>query len=183
MIESLTSSPWISSTSMDSIQVTFMLTSYPSSFTADLQGGGCYSIEPTYKPSLGCYHYNGYMYEYTDNTITYTSGTKTITSVSEGPRSTFYRNETHTYTFTGDRASEVTGIVYVDMLRLVHKESDLVSATSAVKTTGSKGTTTATSNAAVRLGGTWREVGSSGIVGVVGVVMAAMGLGAAILWQ
>jgi hypothetical protein len=75
-------------------------------------------------------------------------------------------------------------MVYVAMLTLVHKESDLVSATSAAKVTGSKGTAAATSNAAVRLGGVRREGGgSNGIVGVVGIVVAAMGLGAAILFQ
>ncbi|KAJ5896244.1 uncharacterized protein N7473_005643 [Penicillium subrubescens] len=151
----------------------------PSSFTADIEGGGCYSIEPSYTPTAACWSDVGLFYENTENTITYTSGTKIITSVSEGPTSTTYKNETRSFTFPSSDASQFTGMVYVAMLTLVHKESDLVSATSAAKATGSK----ATSNAAVRLGGVRHEEGSNGIVGVVGVVMAAMGLGAAILFQ
>jgi hypothetical protein len=156
---------------------------FTSSFTADTLGGGCYSIEPTYKPTVGCYAHDGYWYENSENTITYTSGTQIITSVSEGPTSTFYRNETHTHTFTSGEGSQFTGMVYADMLTLVHKESDLVSATGSKGSAGGPGTAAATSNAAVRLGGVRREGESSGIAGVVGVVMAAMGLGAAILWQ
>ncbi|KAF3388430.1 hypothetical protein F1880_003237 [Penicillium rolfsii] len=152
---------------------TYNLT-FISSFTADMIGEGCFSVDPTYKPSGACYRH---VWLRGEETISYTSGTQVITSVSDSI-------ETETVTLADVQASKYTGMVYVYMLTLLHKKSDLVSAESAAKATGSEGTAaaTATSNAAVSLGGMKRE-GSNGIVGVIGVVMAAMGLGAAILWQ
>lgn len=76
------------------------------------------------------------------------------------------------------------------MVTLLHHESDLASASLAsasVTATGANasanatGTAAATSNAAVRLSGGRDRWG--GIGPVFGVVMAAMGLGAAIVWQ
>lgn len=73
------------------------------------------------------------------------------------------------------------------MITLLHHESDLASASSAsASATGSKtgnatGTAAATSNAAVKLVGgrdSWNGIGA-----VAGIVMAAMGLGAAIVLQ
>ncbi|CEJ59314.1 hypothetical protein PMG11_07942 [Penicillium brasilianum] len=156
----------------------------PSSFTPDAFGG-CYSVVPDYKPTWGCQAYTGYNYDYGDVTETYTSGTFTTTFVGEEPTTTIYKTETQTHTFNHGEKSDYSAISYLPMITLLHHESDLASASSA-SATGSKagnatGTAAATSNAAVRLLG--GRDGLNGIGAVAGIVIAAMGLGAAIVLQ
>ncbi len=146
---------------------------------------GCYSIASDYKLTGGCEVYTGFNYEYGETTVTYTHGGHTHTSVYDTRTATTYKTRTATLDWDSDAKSRFTALSYVPMVTLVHHQSDLASASSAAAATESKanvtGTAAATSNAAVRsVGG---RSGWDGVGGVVGVVMAAMALGAAIVFQ
>lgn len=147
---------------------------------------GCYSIASDYKITGGCEVYTDFNYEYGETTVTYTHGSHTRTSVYDTPTTTIYKTSTATLDWDSDAKSVLTALSYVPMVTLVHHQSDLASASSAAAATGSKVNATgtaaaATSNAAVRsVGG---RSGWDGAGGVVGVVMAAMALGAAIVFQ
>ncbi|KAJ5176176.1 uncharacterized protein N7482_002053 [Penicillium canariense] len=162
----------------------------PSSFTADPYGG-CYSVATDFKPTVGCEAYRGYNYEFGDTTVAYSYHGITSTRVMEVPTITVYKSSTITHTFNrfeiaSDRYSAIS---YVPMITLLHHQSDVASASlasasasaaAAAASANATASAAATSNAAVRLGG---RSGYDGVGAVVGVAVAAMALGAAIVLQ
>ncbi|THD00288.1 hypothetical protein EYZ11_000181 [Aspergillus tanneri] len=98
----------------------------PSTMTPD-NLGGCYSLVPDYKPTVGCYVYEHDEYQYETSTKLYTYGSSTRTHVWETPTATDSILTTYTETLYGIDQSLLTAISYMPMVTLVHHQSDLQS--------------------------------------------------------
>ncbi|KAL4816969.1 hypothetical protein BDW67DRAFT_184423 [Aspergillus spinulosporus] len=165
----------------------------PDFMTADANGA-CYSIVPSYTPTTGCQVVTGFNYEYGETTTTYTktytysddkgSETDVITRVDTYDIPTATEITVHTYTTTlvsYDKES-MTAMYIMPVVTLLYHESDLENAakeTAAAKAEA-EASETATNAANSLLGrnghSMWEGVGS-----VVGIWIAAMALGSALV--
>lgn len=145
--------------------------------TADTNGG-CYSVVKNYSPTVGCQVGTGYNYEYSSSPYTYTypSAGITRTGYREIPTATVYKTDTFSTTLDRDEQTYYTALSYAPMITLLHHQSDLQPASASASASATAATT---SNAAGRAGArasVWDGVGS-----VLGISVAAMALGAAII--
>ncbi|KAJ5590039.1 hypothetical protein N7450_004011 [Penicillium hetheringtonii] len=136
----------------------------PSAYTADMNVG-CYSTVSDYEiPSSGCYYNlgNAISFSKVKTEINGTTRTLSLPTLVNSTASTTPR----TSTFDSDDKSTMVGIARQAIITMIHKESD-----------NSKGGAS-TSNAAVKYTGasTWQGFGS-----VIGISVAAMALGAAMI--
>lgn len=146
--------------------------------------GGCYSVVSDYEPSVACTVSTRSIFEYGTSTVFITDGSTTRTTVGRVPTSTSYSVSTHSRTLRDKAKSSLTGIAYVEMVTLLHHSSDFTTGTASAGTgSGAESSETATStpttNAAGRLNPTGRAW--DGLGAVLGVSLAAMALGAAII--
>lgn len=143
--------------------------------------GGCYSAVTDYKPTVGCYVYTTAKMSYEMSSVAETRGGSTSTFFVDIPHYVESVTKTYSRTFRPKEQSMYTGISYVPMVTLVHHQSDLMAtATGNATAATSTSTSTSTSNAAGRLApraSTWDGLGA-----VLGVSVAAVALGAAIIF-
>jgi hypothetical protein len=153
--------------------------------------GSCFSTVADYKPSVGCTTSEDLDYDWQEITRTATYSGSAVTQVFEHASISTISVETTTTTLEPGEERFLTGIEIVPIITIVHHRSDLPAGSSATaKATGTGSTETAsnsggssataasTSNAAVRLGSrsSWEGLGA-----VVGISMAAMAVGAAMI--
>lgn len=100
----------------------------------------------------------------------------TVEQLVETLTATYPVTKTSTITFDAEEKSSLVGVSIMPIITLVHHQSDLQAAA-----TGTAGSSTAlsTTNAAVRLG--WELNAWDGFGAVLGISVAAMALGAAIV--
>lgn len=158
---------------------------HPSSMTAlpDLYGG-CYSVNESFTPTATCSTSTTKSYQYNSTTTTITRDDFTETLVGKVPTSTIYSRETVMKSLRSKAQSTLSGIAYSPMLTMIHHTSDLAStaagsSSTAGSATAASGTATPTTNAAGRLAP--RKSNWDGFGAVVGISVAAMALGAAII--
>ncbi|KAJ5703154.1 hypothetical protein N7488_010702 [Penicillium malachiteum] len=151
----------------------------PSSMTADLSG--CYSTLPDYKPTVGCYELIP-MTDLAAATKTVTVNGTTHYHVLQTLVNTLPMTSAYTTTFDDDDRSTLVGVTYVPMVTMIHQQRDFeATGTGSVSSGGSSGTSqpAATSSSAARCAqaaSLWDV-----LIPVIGVSLAAMGLGAAII--
>lgn len=146
--------------------------------TADLTNG-CYSTVPDYKPSVGCFEVipnedlgtvtktatvNGTTQHYPVQTLV---GTAPMTSKV-------------TTTFEEFDLSTLVGVTYMPMVTMIYRDAENTSPGSGISATTGKstGTSASTSNAAARA---VHQSSWNGLLPVLGVLAAAVALGAAII--
>lgn len=148
--------------------------------------GGCYSLVEDYRPSAGCTVSTKTFYEYASTTLVLKGDSTTRTTTGQVPTSTSYSVTTKSSTLNASKKSALAGIAYAEMVTLLHHSSDFAAGRTAPSETGSTGTGSTgtgtaapTTNAAPRLaprGSTWDGLGA-----VLGISVAAVALGAAII--
>ncbi|KAJ6014256.1 hypothetical protein N7540_008847 [Penicillium herquei] len=149
----------------------------PSSMTADLDAG-CYSTLPDYKPSVGCYE----LIPITDlgeATKTVTVNGTTHHQLVQTLVNTLPMTSSETTTFDDYDLSTLVGVTWMPMVTLIHQEKDFEA-----KATGSVGSSATSQPAATSSSAARRAPALSlwdGLIPVIGVSLAAMGLGAAII--
>lgn len=146
--------------------------------------GGCYSVNESFTPTATCSTSTSKSYQYKSTTKTLTRDDFTETLVGEVPVSTVYFRETVSKSLRSKAQSSLSGIAYSDMLTIIHHTTDFASAatgssSTAASASAASGTATSTTNAAGRLAP--RKSNWDGLGAVVGISVAAMALGAAII--
>ncbi|KAJ5729600.1 uncharacterized protein N7483_004108 [Penicillium malachiteum] len=149
----------------------------PSSMTADLKAG-CYSTLPNYKPSVGCYE----LIPVTD------MGGATKTVIVNGTThhqliqtlvDTLPMTSSETTTFDGYDVSTLVGVTWMPIVTLIHQAKDLEAAETGSVSSSATSQPVAISSSAARRApalSVW-----DGLLPVIEVSLAAMGLGAAII--
>ncbi|RDW72786.1 uncharacterized protein DSM5745_07958 [Aspergillus mulundensis] len=162
----------------------------PSGMKADT-AGNCYSFVKDYTPTSGCMRYTDYDYEYGSSTATWTNPIEgsTITTVVPTPTETISTVEVDTTRLDPDQ-DYYTGMFFVPVVTLLYHEDDLAGATGTAEANESMGSSEegesdsaseTPSNAAGRLGVGASLAGWEGFGSVVGVWLAAAGVGAAMV--
>lgn len=141
--------------------------------------GGCYSTVPDYTPTVGCYVWTTGKYSFEMSSMAETYGGATSTVLVDIPHYVESVTKTHSTTFRSREQHLYTGISYIPMVTLVHHPSDL-QATATGNGTAATSSPTSTSNAAGRLAP--RASAWDGLGAVLGVSVAAVALGAAIIF-
>lgn len=163
--------------------------------TAD-SNGACYSIVSSYTATTGCQVVTGFNYEYSETTTTYTmtytysddegSETDVITRVGtyDVPTATETTVRTYTTTLDGEEKESMTAMYIMPVVTLLYHESDLENAakeTAAAKAKAEAEASETATNAANSLIGRNRNSVWEGVGSVVGIWMAAMALGGALV--
>ncbi|CAI7607381.1 unnamed protein product [Penicillium pancosmium] len=164
----------------------------PSHMTADI-AGNCFSIVPSYTPTIGCRAWDQTSYEYETTTMPYTLGLEVTTGAVRFPTETDITRTTDWQTYD-DLAFEdmFTPISVVPQVTLIHHQSDLDRQATAMSVQTATGTgasgpipsfITPTSNAAGNL--SLRKSSREGLqVGaVLGLSGAMLALGAAFVFS
>lgn len=141
--------------------------------TPDLELG-CYSTVPDYTISTGCYR------EFPNADLGQTTKTYTVNGTPsreflQTVTGTYPITKTKTVTFDASETSSMVGVSVMPIITLVHRQSDLQAAATATAT-GAASTPNAAGRVVLRAS-VWDGVGA-----VLGLSVAAMGLGAGIIF-